>query len=288
MDFQTLLMALALSKKRSGSAALSMTDDGAGNVTLSIGEGGGEPSGDDTVAVQGVSFASSSGSLTVGNTANLTPIFTPANATNKNGAWSTSNSGVATVSGGQVTAVSAGSAVITFTSTDGGYTAAYTLTVAAAPAAHSNNILNPASEALGWTRSVGEGNYLKVGDDGRAGGLAANNSYQYCGCYDISALHLSGKTVVFNVRIRTMILTAGALNASYRSDTGIAIIPSSGSAPAVGAAITFPEFDESVYTHLSFSTQSAVSVLSMFDGDKPLYMSDKTPYSASDVDEYSA
>jgi len=48
------------------------------------------------------------------------------------GTWSTSNAAVATVSvGGLITAVATGTATITFTSTDGGYTATCVITVPA-------------------------------------------------------------------------------------------------------------------------------------------------------------
>ena len=84
------------------------------------------------VSVTGVAFSPASGSLQAGSSALLTPVFTPSNATNKSGSWTTSDSSVATVSNGNVTALSAGSATITFTSADGGFTASYALTVTAA------------------------------------------------------------------------------------------------------------------------------------------------------------
>ena len=83
------------------------------------------------VSVTGVSFSANSGSLTAGQTVTLTPVFTPSNATNKGGAWASSDTTVATVAGGLVTALAAGSATITFTSTDGGFIASYALTVTA-------------------------------------------------------------------------------------------------------------------------------------------------------------
>ena len=56
----------------------------------------------------------------------------PANATNKNVTWSSNNTGVATVDeNGTVTGVAAGSAVITATTVDGGFTASCQVTVTA-------------------------------------------------------------------------------------------------------------------------------------------------------------
>lgn len=267
---------------------LLFSDDGNGAVTASINGGGSTPS--QNVNVTGVSFASNSGSLTAGNSFTLTPIFTPSNATVQTGTWATSNSSAATVANGTVSAVAEGSANITFTSTDGNYTATYALTVtAAAQPGSSNNILNPAKEQLGWTRAIGEGKYVKV-EATRINGLGDNSSYQYLGCYDISDLHLSGATVVFNVRIRTLGFSKTVLDQSYKSgnDNGLGVLLSSSSATSIGEAITFPTFDESEYKYMSLSAQSAASILSMFDGDKPLYMSKKVPYSASDVDAFQA
>ena len=59
----------------------------------------------------------------------LTPQFTPSDATNQQVNWSSSDNNVATVSGGQVTAVSSGTATITATSADGDHTATCTVTV---------------------------------------------------------------------------------------------------------------------------------------------------------------
>ena len=85
------------------------------------------------IAVTGVSLSESSGTLTEGDTLTLMATVTPADATNKSVRWSTSNSAVASVSGGTITAIAAGSATITATTMDGGFTATYTLTVQAKP-----------------------------------------------------------------------------------------------------------------------------------------------------------
>ena len=82
-----------------------------------------------TVAVTGVSIPSSL-SLTAGETSRLAATVTPFNATNKTVTWKSSNASVASVdANGNVRAVSAGSAVITATTEDGGKTAACTVTV---------------------------------------------------------------------------------------------------------------------------------------------------------------
>lgn len=66
---------------------------------------------------------------TADRTLTLTPVFTPANATNKNVSWNSSNTSVATVRGGVVTLKKYGKTVITATSEDGGFQAACALNV---------------------------------------------------------------------------------------------------------------------------------------------------------------
>ena len=82
-----------------------------------------------TVAVTGVSLNASSGELTVNGQTTLTATVVPADATNKTVTWTSSAPTVASVVNGVVTALSAGTAVITATTEDGGFTATYSLTV---------------------------------------------------------------------------------------------------------------------------------------------------------------
>lgn len=70
----------------------------------------------DVVAVTGVSLSESKLSLTVGNETNLAAIVTPENATNKELTWSSSDESVVKVEYGKVTALKAGSAIITVAS----------------------------------------------------------------------------------------------------------------------------------------------------------------------------
>ena len=84
------------------------------------------------IAVTGVSLNKSSLSLAVGGSETLVATVTPSRATNKSVTWSSSAPGVAAVDqSGKVTAKAAGSAVITVTTNDGGFTATCGLTVAA-------------------------------------------------------------------------------------------------------------------------------------------------------------
>ncbi len=86
------------------------------------------------IAVTGVTISDKSFTLVKDATKTLTATVSPANASNKNVSWSSSNTGVATVSpSGLVTAISAGSATITVTTEDGGKTDTASVTVTNAP-----------------------------------------------------------------------------------------------------------------------------------------------------------
>lgn len=81
-----------------------------------------------SVAVSNVTLNRNSLSLTQGGVFNLTVAVSPSNATNKSVTWSSSNSSVAAVSGGKVTARKAGTATITAKANNGKY-ASCTVTV---------------------------------------------------------------------------------------------------------------------------------------------------------------
>ena len=84
-----------------------------------------------TVPVTGVTLNRNSGTIKEGETIQLVATITPANATNKNITWTTSDDTVATVSGGVVTGVAEGTAVVTVTTEDGQKIATATITVEA-------------------------------------------------------------------------------------------------------------------------------------------------------------
>lgn len=74
------------------------------------------------VHVTGVTLDKSTDTIEQGETTTLTATVAPSNATNKAVTWSTSSSAIATVSDGVVTGVGSGTARITVTTADGGYT----------------------------------------------------------------------------------------------------------------------------------------------------------------------
>ncbi|ANQ52814.1 carbohydrate-binding protein [Flammeovirga sp. MY04] len=94
------------------------------NITLTPVEG------DQTVAVTGVTLSPSNLTLDIGDTGNLTGQVIPSNADDQTMMFTSSNTAVASVNqSGVVTAVAAGSATITATTTDGGFTATSSITV---------------------------------------------------------------------------------------------------------------------------------------------------------------
>ena len=81
--------------------------------------------------VSGVSLNYDALTMQVGKSVVLTATVTPDTALNKEVSWTSSNSSVATVNNGKVTAIKEGTTVITVTTKDGGHTAQCVLTVIA-------------------------------------------------------------------------------------------------------------------------------------------------------------
>jgi hypothetical protein len=82
-----------------------------------------------TVAVSGVSLNKNATVILVDATETLIATVAPSNATNQTLTWASDNESVATVNDGVVTALAAGTANITVTTDDGGFTASCTVTV---------------------------------------------------------------------------------------------------------------------------------------------------------------
>jgi uncharacterized protein YjdB len=105
---------------------------GTTTITVTTVDGGRTDSCDITVRspVTSVTLTPTTLTLVQGNTSNLTDTVYPANATNPNVTWRSSNPAVVSVSSsGTVTAVSGGTATITVTTVDGGHTATCEVTV---------------------------------------------------------------------------------------------------------------------------------------------------------------
>lgn len=99
------------------------------------------------VAVTGVSVSPTIVTVGLGSTQQLNPTIAPANATNQNVTWTSSNTAVATVNAsGLVTAVTAGTTTITVKTVDGNKTATSAITVAAIPV--SSVAVSPTTASL--------------------------------------------------------------------------------------------------------------------------------------------
>lgn len=90
----------------------------------------GEPSqNQNDTSVNGVSLSYEELTMYKGKSATLKATVTPDTATNKEVSWTSSNTSVATVNNGVITAISEGTSVITVKTKEGGYTATCALTV---------------------------------------------------------------------------------------------------------------------------------------------------------------
>ena len=83
----------------------------------------------DQVAVTGMTLSTKSIEVEKGKTQTINAVITPENATKKGITWTSSNTNVATVANGVVKGVSAGTATITATTKDGGFTDTCEVTV---------------------------------------------------------------------------------------------------------------------------------------------------------------
>ena len=108
-----------------------------------------------TVNVTGVTVSPSTATISVNETKQLTATISPNDASNKSVTWSTSDNTVATVSNlGIVTGKKAGSATITATTTDGGFTATCSVTVNESSGGGSG------SQATLYSGTLTEGDYV--------------------------------------------------------------------------------------------------------------------------------
>lgn len=118
------------------------------------------------IPTTGITLDQTSGTLTEGDTVTLTATVSPSNASNKSVTWETSNSAVATVVDGVVTALKAGTATITAKTADGNFSATYALTVEA-EAVNYTNLVPTAQEVDSAAPYNGtgyhDGKYLSTG-----------------------------------------------------------------------------------------------------------------------------
>ena len=201
----------------------------------------------ETVAVTGVSLSPSSTSVEAGQDATLTATVTPSNATNKSVTWTSSDTTIATVSGGIVTGVAEGSATITATTSDGGFTATCSVTVTPSSGGDSSEgtedgSVTAASGALeGWTQS---GTGSAYADGSVKFDSASDNVYKTDIFSSTCAAGMTSLTVTINSKING---TPTAAN-SYKVEA----LDASGNVLAsdvkTGAAIVTTSYGDTVFT----------------------------------------
>ncbi|XEC93551.1 GH32 C-terminal domain-containing protein [Paenibacillus tarimensis] len=104
----------------------------------------------------GVSLNPGSMELPVGDSELLTAVVSPSNATNKDVIWTSSNTDVATVVGGRVTAKAPGSATITAKTRIGGFTGTANVNVVPEPAHGELTNHEFDDNLMGWTILTGD------------------------------------------------------------------------------------------------------------------------------------
>ncbi len=128
-----------------------------------------------TVDVTGVTLSKTSASVNKGGSITLTASVTPTNATNKNITWSSSNTSVATVSGGVVKGVAKGTATIT-AATYNGKTAKCTVTVT------ENTTAPTLKNVVLSSYSIDLGEYITI----TCGAKNGTAPYQYAAYYSLN------------------------------------------------------------------------------------------------------
>jgi unsaturated rhamnogalacturonyl hydrolase len=175
-----------------------------------------------TVPVTGVILSPSSAILSVGETQQLTATVSPTNATNRAVTWSSSNTGVATVSSaGLVTGSGAGTAVITAKTSDGGFTAISTVTVTAVTPC--TTIQNQAESGTYTSGTTVDSNY-----SGYTGTGFVNTPNTVGSYLQITVTALIAGTHDFNVRFANGTTTNRTVSVSVNGTTVIASLSMAG------------------------------------------------------------
>jgi len=123
------------------------------------------------IPVTGVVLDKTTATLGMGGTTTLVATVAPADATNANVAWTSSNPSAATVAGGVVTAVALGTTTITATTEDGSFTATCDVTVA--PTFFGFTSTGVVFQKLGVD---GDWSQVNAGTSGAALGLVISNN----------------------------------------------------------------------------------------------------------------
>lgn len=157
------------------------------------------------VAANDVTLTPDKTTLNVGEKQTLTATVLPADATNKNVTWVSSDTSVATVENGVVTAIGKGTATITVTTADGGYTATCEVTVKLPVSAVT---LNETSTALvvGNTKQLTATVAPANADDSTVTWKSGNTN--------VATVDQTGKVTAVGVGTTTITATAGGKSAT--------------------------------------------------------------------------
>jgi glycosidase len=148
------------------------------------------------VTVTGVSVAPTHATVSAGLTTQLTATVAPANASNQGVSWSSNNTAVATVNtAGLVTAVAAGTAIITVTTADQAKTAKDTITVTAA-SAFTVNFYRPTSWGTGINIYWWSAQPAGILADGTWPGVPMTNDNN--GWYSYTFNNIDSTNLIFN------------------------------------------------------------------------------------------
>ena len=167
---------------------------GTATVTVTTEDGGFTASSEITVIpvrVTGVGISPEAASIGIGHTIQLTASITPSNAANKNLSWSVSDETIISVDGqGTVTGLSGGTATVTVTTEDGGFSDSAEITVYYVPA----NIWT----AIGTNRINNNGFCGVFNGDGYAvRGIYINTQESYQGLFGNSG----GGSIIANLGV---------------------------------------------------------------------------------------
>lgn len=175
------------------------------------------------ISVASVTLNTNAATMGLGQTVSLTATIAPANATNKNLSWTSSDPNVATVSAtgasAVVTAVAAGGATITVTTEDGGKTATCEVTVALAAQWVKTPTSAKATSMFSALALDGSGNIYAVGY------IRSTESLSFSGSVSVTGSSASQNAVLVKYAadgtVRWARTVAGATGASLF--TGVAV-----------------------------------------------------------------
>ena len=225
---------------------------------------------EEDVAVVGVSLNKTTLTLEISATEMLKATVSPNDASNKDVTWASDKSAVAEVSGGTVTAKSAGTAIITVTTVDGGKTATCTVTVTA-----PSPVVTEFTVQFVANGSVTAPAVQTVAKDGKATeppAMTNPNHEDFNGWY--ANADFTGSTYDFNTPV-TANLKLYAKWGYKVGDTG----PAGGKVFYVKSGATYPNWK---YLEVSPAVVGGMSTAGLFQWANGVYSDGSNPQGAVD------